>query len=142
MAEQQDLMPDAPIDAEGLLGADLDGVPQEKWAKGLVDLIAVQEAAFKRHGLDDTEAFRLARVGIIAQAEFGGGRQWYLPRGDDLLIALRDAEIFRRARRGNIPELAQEFDLTERSVWRIVRLQHKLHLGKVQGRLFDEQGEP
>ena len=56
--------------------------------------------------------------------------------------ALRDAEIYRRAHRGNILTLASEYGLTERHIWRICRQQRKLHLEKIQGRLFEDmEGE-
>ncbi len=115
----------------------LDDIPQEAWAKDLVQLIEVQELAFTKAGIDPAQAFRLARVGVLAQAEYHGGRQFYLPRGDRLHIALRDAEIYRRANRRNIRALAQEYGLIDSQIWRICRQQHKLHLRKVQGQLFE-----
>lgn len=139
MADQIDLLPDEPIDPHKLLAANLDNIPTHRWAHGLVQLIEVQEATFVRLGLPRDEAFQLARAGVVAIAEFGGGRAWYLPRGDDLHIALRDAEIWRRANRRNIGELAAEHGLTERQIWRICSQQRKLHVNKMQGRLFDEE---
>lgn len=138
---QGELLPDVPVDPNGLLQADLDVVPKEKWPAALVEAIEVLEAAFEREGYKETEAFRLARVAVVALAQVWGGRYRYLPRGDDLVTALRDAEIFRRARRGNIEALASEYGLTDRSVWRIVRQQYDLHQRKRQGCLFDQQGE-
>lgn len=140
MADQLDMLPDAPIDPKGLLAADLDDVPQEAWAQGLVQLIEVQEAAFVRLGMEASEAFRLARAGVVAIAEFQGGRGWYLPRGDALANALRDAEIYRRANRSNIQQLAAEYGFTDQHIWRICRRQRKLHLRKVQGQLFEDEG--
>lgn len=137
MTEQGELMP---ADGNSLAlkpGAELDDLPANAWEKNLVQMIEVQEAAFVRDGLSEGEAFRLARVGMLALAEFHGARQWYLPRGDRLRTALRDAEIYRRARRGNIQALAAEFQLSDLQVWRIVRQQRKLHLRKIQGQLFE-----
>ncbi|WP_296280584.1 Mor transcription activator family protein [Pseudoxanthomonas sp.] len=136
MTTQSDLL-GMPTDLDLASGA-LDAVPATKWAQGLVQLIEVQEATFQRLGVDEAEAFRLARAATLAIAEFHGGRQWYLPRGDDLATALRDAEIYRRARRGNIQDLAREYQLTDQHVWRIVRQQRALHLRKIQGDLFNE----
>lgn len=140
MADQIDLLPDAPIDPSGLLAANLDAIPAHRWAHGLVQLIEVQEAVFVRLGYAPDEAFRLARAGVVALAEFGGGRAWYLPRGDDLHIATRDAEIWRVANRRNIGALAVEHGLTERQIWRICSQQRKLHVNKMQGRLFEDEG--
>lgn len=129
---QQELMPDLPIDPEGLLGANLDDLPKERWPQELVNAIEVLESAYHRAGYSDEAAFALARTGMVALADYRGGRQWYLPRGDALTTALRDAEIYRRARRDNIGTLADEFELTERHVWRIVRQQYALHRRKIQ----------
>lgn len=139
MTMQSDLL-GIPTDVDLANGA-LDTVPAAKWAQGLVQLIEVQEATFQRLGVNDVDAFRLARAATLAIAEFHGGRQWYLPRGDDLVTALRDAEIYRRARRGNIQELAREHGLTDQHIWRIVRQQRALHIQRVQGDLFNEEGE-
>lgn len=138
MITQAELLPDAQVDPKGLLDAALDDVPQARWAQGLVHMIEVQEAEFRRLGHDQAEAFRLARSAVLAMSKYFGGRQWYMPRGDALAAALRDAEIYRRAHRGNIAALAGEFKLTERHIWRICRQQHRLHLDKVQGRLFND----
>lgn len=125
-------LPGLPIDPEGLLGANLDDLPKERWPQELVNAIEVLEAAYHRAGYPDEAAFTLARVGMVALADYRGGRQWYLPRGDALATALRDAEIYRRARRDNIGALADEYGLTERHVWRIVRQQYALHRRKIQ----------
>ncbi|WP_293763650.1 Mor transcription activator family protein [Stenotrophomonas sp.] len=121
-----------------LSDADLDALPKERWPRDLVAAIEVQEAAFVRLGHDEDEAFKLARAGVLALAEYGGGRDWYLPRGDTLMVAVRDAEIYRRAHRGNIAALAAEFRLTERHIWRICRQQYALHIRKIQPPLFPE----
>jgi Uncharacterized conserved protein len=141
MVDQPDLIPDLPIDARGLMSADLDDLPKERWPRELVRAIEVVESAYIEAGYAEDVAFELARAGMVALADFGGGRQWYLPRGDALQTALRDANIYRRSRRGNIPALAAEFRLTERHVWRILRQQYHLHRNKVQLQLFEgEQG--
>jgi len=137
---QGELLPEVPEELQRLWEADDDVLPAPRWAEGLVNLIQVQEATFRRSGLDAKTSFRLARASVLAMAQYYGGKQWYLPRGDDLHTALRDADIYRRANRDNIEALAAEYKLTPRSVWRIVRDQHRLHLNKVQGQLF-QSGE-
>lgn len=140
MVDQHELMPNLPIDAKGLMAADLDDVPKERWPRELVRAIEVIEAAYIGAGYAEDVAFELARAGILALADYGGGRQFYLPRGNSLQTALRDACIYRRSRRGNIPELAAEFRLSDRQVWRILRQQYHMHRSKVQLSLFEEQG--
>lgn len=142
MAEQRPLLrdPDAD-DYDGLVGRELTDVPVEKWARGLVEMIEVMEAAFRRVGIGEELAFRLASDGAFAVAEYHGGRQFYLPRGDALITAVRDAAIYRRANRANIESLAAEHGLTVSQIYRICRQQRALHIGRTQGRLFDDQGD-
>jgi Mor family transcriptional regulator len=138
MNDQRDLLPDASAtELEALSALDVADVPQEKWARSLVESIEVIEAAYVRAGVDADEAFRLASLAVRAVSEFRGGRQFYWPRGDALVTALRDAEIYRRANRSNIETLAGEFDLNVSQIYRICRQQRALHIRKVQGRLFD-----
>lgn len=116
-------------------------VPEDRWAPMLAAMVAVLESTYRRLGLGDAQAAKLATAGVLAQAAYAGGRMLYLPRGDRLRKALRDAEIYHRARRGNIRQLADEYGLTDIHVYRICREQKELHLSKVQGRLnFGDQG--
>jgi Mor family transcriptional regulator len=110
---------------------ELDSLPESAWSKWLVDFIEVMESEFQRNGIKEDEAFRLARIGTLALAKYHGGRQWYLPIGVRLTTALRDAEIYRRARPGNIPKLAEEFGISSIHCWRVVRQQLKLHRRKI-----------
>ena len=117
-------------------------VPEDRWAPQLAAMVAVLSATYRRQGMDDDNAARLATAGVLAWAEYAGGRMLYLPRGDRLKKALRDAEIYQRSRRGNIEQLADEYGLTVVHVYRVCREQRELHLSKVQGRFnFGEQGE-
>lgn len=127
-------------DLLGTPGGPIEAVPESKWARNLVALIEVAEARLKQRGMDDGAAFSWARELVLAQAEYCGGRQIYLPTGDALLTAMKHAEIYRRANRDNILALAQEYGLTDSQIYRICREQKRLHLDKMQGKLFD-QGE-
>lgn len=134
----QEELPGLPADPDSLEQAGVDDVPEERWAQTLVHMVQVTEACLRRSRVQEPEA--VARAVVLELANYFGARQWYLPRGDRLRIALRDAEIYRRAKRGNIPQLAQEYGLTDIHVWRIVRDQRALHIQKIQGRLFEEDG--
>lgn len=139
MPEQGALMPEPGVEElEGLSQLDVSDVPTEKWARGLVEFIEQIEAAYVRAGLPEDQAFELASLGVRTIAEYRGGRQFYLPRGDALLTALRDADIFRRANRGNIERLAADNGLTVSQIYRICRQQRALHIRKTQGRLFQD----
>ncbi|UYC12269.1 Mor transcription activator family protein [Xanthomonas sp. CFBP 8445] len=109
-------------------------VPEDRWAPMLAAMVAVLEATYRRLGLGDAQSAKLATAGVLAQAEYAGGRMLYLPRGDRLRKALRDAEIYHRARRGNIQQLAAEYGLTDIHIYRICREQKELYVSKVQGR--------
>lgn len=143
MAEQTEMLGDvSPAELQQLLAADAD-LPesQRRWARMLVDLLRVIEAAHARRGLDADAAFQAAVTAVTAVAEYFGGRPLYIPRGERLLLALRDAEIYRRARAGNIEALAAEYGLNVIQIYRVIRQQRDLHVRKIQGRLFnDEEG--
>lgn len=113
----------------------LDTVPADKWEKALVEFIEVGEAALRRRGLTEDDAFAHARDVVLAIAEFRGGRLFYLPKGERLLKALRDMEIFRRARGGNIEALADEYGVGVIQIYAIIRHQRKLHIKRTQREL-------
>lgn len=139
MTQQQDLAPVDPDQAESLVGQDLSAVPEHKWAPMLANMVAVLEALYRRRGMGETEAFRLASDGAMELAEYFGGRVVYLPRGDRLKNALRDAEIYRRFLGSrNADQLAEEFGLGVIRIYQIHAEQKALHLAKVQGKLFEE----
>jgi Mor family transcriptional regulator len=139
MADQPELLPELPVaDLPALSELDVADVPSEKWARSLVESIEVIEAAHVRDGVEPGEAFRLASVAVRAVAEHRGGRQFYWPRGDALVMALRDAKIYRQANRSNIERLAEDNGLTVSQIYRICRQQRALHIRKVQGQLFAE----
>lgn len=132
----QEGLPGLPADPDSLEQAGVDDVPEERWAQTLVHMVQVTEACLRRSRVQEPEA--VARAVVLELANYFGARQWYLPRGDRLRIALRDAEIYRRAKRGNIEALALEYGLNVIQVYRIVRQQKALHIAKIQGRLFEE----
>ena len=137
MTDQPDILP--PGELDGLLAADLGDVPDSKWAPLLADMVRVLEALHRRNGATEEEAFRLASQSVLAFAEYFGGRVVYLPRGDRLKIALRDAEIYRRFLGSrNVDKLADEYGLTTIHLYKIAREQRALHLRKLQGQLFQD----
>ncbi|WP_368565520.1 Mor transcription activator family protein [Pseudoxanthomonas sp. UTMC 1351] len=139
MPESPDLFGEVSHEAlQALLEADGDlPLPQRRWAPMLVDLLRVIEAAQTRRGASNEAAFTMAVTTVTAVAEYFGGRPLYIPRGDRLLLALRDAEIFRRAKAGSIEPLSLEYGLGVHQIYRILRQQQALHLRKMQGRLFE-----
>lgn len=124
---------------ETLVGRDLADIPESKWAPLLAQLVGVLEAMYRRQGRGEDAALRLACDSVLAIAEYAGGRVMYLPRGDRLRTAVRDAEIHSRWSRGvTIEQLAADYRLSDIHVYRIIGQQRALHLRKIQGRLFGD----
>lgn len=142
MTEQRGLlgMPEG-ADALDMIERGAEDQPAHRWAPMLASMVAVLENTYGRLGLEKEQAAKLATAGVLAQAEYVGGRMFYLPRGDRLRRALRDAEIFHRANGRNIQILAAEFGITDIQVYRICKQQRNLLLAKVQGRLFKDSTE-
>ena len=136
MAEQGDMLPIDPAQADSLVGVDLAAVPESKWAPMLAQMVAVLEALYRRGGKDEDAAFRQACDSVMALADYWGGRVVYLPRGDRLKLALRDAEIYRRFRgSANADQLAEEFDLNVIRIYAIAAEQRALYVKRTQREL-------
>lgn len=105
------------------------------WPKNLADMVDVAVAVLRRAGIDEERAEELARLVVIGQARLVGGRALYFPAGDALELALRDDEIYRASRRGNTDALARKYNLTPRSIERIVHNQTLLHRARIQPQL-------
>ncbi|QHB72919.1 Mor transcription activator family protein [Stenotrophomonas sp. 364] len=110
-----------------------------RWAPALAAFVEVMNSALQKQGLTEAQAAKLATAGVLALASYLGGRQFYLPRGERLRKALRDAEIYQRAKRGNIQQLAAEYGLSDIYIYKICRIQRALHREKIQSRFdFDD----
>lgn len=134
MAEQQDLLTDDDTGdlIDGILGADDEDLPRERWPQQLAELVDVTVAALRREGVDDAEVLRLAEVVVLAQALHFGGHQFYLPKGQALATALTHARVFHEHNGRNVPELARKYDLTTRQVQSIYRQQLLFRRGRRQ----------
>lgn len=107
-----------------------------KWPKILADLVSVIEAAHLREGDSPEVAQRRAFVTVRALANYAGGRQLYMPRGGVLERALRARKIWTKYKGDNIPDLANEFELTVSQVYTIIAEQRELHRQRIQPSLF------
>ena len=121
------------IESASALDAD-----EKKWAPLLTDMIRVLEALNRRRGMTDEEAFAAARDNVLALAEYFGGRMVYLPRGERLRVALRDAEIWRKFNGRNVAKLAKHYGVSEIHCYAVLKRQRALHQRKLQGRLFED----
>jgi len=137
MSEQTDMLglPADAADRQALADRvdDGDDVADPKWAPFLVEMIQVLESSYLRKGMAAVAAFDLARGSVLEIAAHLGGRVAYLPRGDRIRIALRDAEIYRRCNGRNHEALAIEHAMSTIHIYRICKQQRRLHVGKMQG---------
>ncbi len=134
-------LPDDPDERRRML-EEAASLPEDRWAPQLTELVAFLEALFKRLRMSPEAAFKLAREVVMEMAHAFGGRTMYLPRGDRLKIALRDAELWRRytGKTEQIEQFARELGVTTIHVYTIMAKQRKLHVGRLQGSLFPDEG--
>lgn len=113
--------------------------PKERWPSTLRELVDVLAAynervlRMKPHAAADDA---MERVMVIA--DYLGGKFVYLPRGDALRVAVRDALIYRLSTRLPVLEIARKYDLTEIRVYQIVAREKHREIELRQGKLFDE----
>lgn len=129
-------------DLFGLAGLDPDHIDRlaeqlpdvsDQWPRTLAELVDVLAAGLKRRGRDDATAEQDARFAVLTIARYRGGRQFYLPAGDDLDRALRDTEIYQRWSRGeNIHDLARASDVSETRIYQIIAAQRRLRFRRQQ----------
>lgn len=141
MAEQQDLLPEDDTGdlIDGILGADDEDLPRERWPQQLAELVDVTVAALRRERIADDQAVRLAEVVVLAQALYLGGDRIYLPKGDALATALTHARIFHEHNGRNVHELARTYGMTTRQIQRIYSQQLRYRRGRRQ-RHFNFEG--
>ena len=101
-----------------------------RWEGTLVEMSSLAENKLLQllPGMTDTVP-QIAREVVYAICQTMGGAVVYIPRGDKLRRALRDAEIFRGWRDQNTrPDaLARKFDLSSQAVYDIIARQRVLH---------------
>ena len=112
--------------------------PQHQWPPLLADIFAVLRAYNLRNGLDETDAAVDARDRCVLLADYFGGRMVYMPTGERLHQALRDAMIWTEFRGNNHLALAEKYDLTVVRVYQILAEQRSLMVKERQGKLFNE----
>lgn len=115
--------------------------PTARWPATLRNLVDVMTAynervlKMKPHAAADDAMER-----IIVLADYLGGRFVYLPRGDSLRQAVRDAMIYRLHGRLSVADLATRYKLNEVEIYRIVAREKRRAIDRLQGKLFDDPG--
>lgn len=123
-AEPADLFPSSPLpDPEQVL-AHLDVVPPDAWEGCIGELLDVVTAVLERGRVGDARVH--AATVVVEIARQVGGR--YLPRGDDIARAVRDAQIWRdyRGRTSDVELLARRYRLTTNRIYQILGAQRAL----------------
>jgi Mor family transcriptional regulator len=112
--------------------------PPARWPKLLRELVDIHAAYNERvWKLTAKQAADDAIERVVLLAQYLGGRFVYLPRGDELRIAARDALIYRLSDRQPAHEIAKLFGLGEHVVYRIIARQRALVVDRLQGKLFE-----
>lgn len=96
------------------------------WPKQMAELADVLLALFLKRKCSTEESISAARAVVLELAFYFGGRPLYIPRGDRLRIAQRNAEIWARFNGGNVVELAEEFQVTSIHLYSILAEQRAL----------------
>lgn len=109
---------------------------RDRWPRKLVEVYDVVVAVLRRD-VDDAQAAQMATRVIDALAHHHGGRQWYMPTGEKLRLALRDKQIWDRfdGSPETIARLCREYRLTQQMIYKILREQRALHRKRVQPEL-------
>lgn len=118
---------------------DPDKIPveiEDAWPQLLTDMLQVVQAAFIDNGAQPEQARELSFVAMRALAQYHGGRTFYLPRGDRLEQALRDARMWDEFNGKNIGDLCSRYRLTEQRVYQVLAEQRTLRQRKIQPALF------
>lgn len=114
-------------------------LPSGTWPRTLAELFDVLLAEMGRLGKSEKEAARIARASVIAIAHNLGGRAIYLPRGESVRRAIRDARMWHEHDGRNTQELAERYHLSIRQVYQILSEQKALRMDRKQSQLFSEQ---
>ncbi|MGP5470346.1 Mor transcription activator family protein [Pseudomonas helleri] len=100
-----------------------------RWEGTLKEMVEIAEAKLKTELKDGATPSELARHVVFAICDTLGGSVVYLPRGDSLKRAMRDAAIFHDWRENNMHPigLARKYRLISQTIYDILARQRVLH---------------
>ncbi|WP_370429614.1 Mor transcription activator family protein [Actinobacillus pleuropneumoniae] len=114
----------------GALFDHLDQIPsvelENRWPSLLVEVIDVMQAELLRQNFAADKAKTTASKLVGVMAHYFGGKSFYLPAGDKIKEALRDAQIYQEFNGKNVPELVKKYRLSESTIYAILRQQRLL----------------
>lgn len=118
------------LDPRKVLANMNDPVVLKRWEGTLIEMASLAEIKLREVLPEHQEQVpQIARAVVYAICETMGGAVVYIPRGNILRRALRDAEIFREWREHSTrpDELARKYDLASQTVYDIIARQRELH---------------
>lgn len=100
-----------------------------RWEGTLKEMVEIAEAELRAKLGERTDVPEIARFVVFAICDVMGGSVVYLPRGEALKKAMRDASIFRDWRDNNIQpsELVRKYRLASPTIYDIIARQRALH---------------
>lgn len=101
-----------------------------KWPGRLVEIFDVVNSCVKRNGVEKEKSSSLSEAIVSEIAQLFGGMQFYLPTGNKLKLALRDARIFTEFTGDNTAELARKYNLSQANIYLILKKQREERRGK------------
>lgn len=124
----------------GALFDHLDQIPsvelENRWPSLLVEVIDVMQAELLRQNFAADKAKTTASKLVGVMAHYFGGKSFYLPAGDKIKEALRDAQIYQEFNGKNVPALVKKYRLSESTIYAILRQQRLLQRKRHQMDLF------
>lgn len=107
-----------------------------RWPQRMTELFDVLYAYNLRMGMQADTAAPDAAERTFLIADYLGGSVVYLPRGDALRRAVRDAEAYRRHTGNNTEQLAREYGMTTTKFYELIAREKARRVRRMQGRLF------
>lgn len=101
-----------------------------RWEGNLKEMVELAEVELLKRMPDRTKEIpEIARGVVFAICSTMGGSVIYLPRGDSLKRAMRDAELYREWREQGVepPDLVRKYNLSSPMIYSIIARQRALH---------------
>jgi Mor family transcriptional regulator len=117
------------LDANKVLANMQDPTVLARWEGSLKEMVEIAEAKLLAVLKPTSTAPELARHVVFAICSTMGGGVIYLPRGDALKRAMRDASIYRDWKESNIQpaDLVRKYSLANQTIYDIIAKQRALH---------------
>lgn len=112
--------------------------PESQWPRMLRNLVAVLFEYNRRVlKLTEKQASEDARERVFLIANYLGGRFVYLPRGEQLRTAVRNALILRLSDTMRAADICELFGVGEHMVYRVIARGRATEGESLRGKLFD-----